>query len=349
MQAPRPPLPLGRILFAGMMVPALFVWMNLKLLQGLQHGSVSLPFVFGVYVAEVGALGLLAGGLIPNLVLRWFIYGWTWALLDLHVIVSTLEVPRPEVMLLADSLFAAQIGLLTVWAILGTSPSWVIRWPLALVLVAACFPLITVSNWARCLIQIVALTALCGVLAWQQFRLFRLRDEADVQTPAASMPLNLRMQFGVRHVLIWTTTVAVMLAILKALNLLSMNTVRILQSAGAIEAATNGGFAAIVLIIALWAGLGRGPAWLRWPLPIAVPFLGGAAVGFIDWITRSPYGRIPGPRYPASAWHQFWRFELPQIIWLCLASTLLFAGLLYFRAQGVRLGRKVELKDAKAV
>jgi hypothetical protein len=102
---------------------------------------------------------------------------------------------------------------------------------------------------------------------------------------------------------------------------------------------------AIVLVISLWAGLGEGPAWLRWPLPFVLGVSGGLLLGFAHWLSQSPNVRIPAERYPPSAWHQYWDLENMRIAWLSLTGGLLFAGLLYFRAQGVRLGRQRKSKQ----
>jgi hypothetical protein len=331
---PTAQLPLLRMLLVGVAVPAALSWLNNELLLALTRGSVSAPVVFAVYVIEVGVLGLLAGGLIANPVLRWFIYGWSWAFLDLHVFVGTLELRDIRVLMLADSLYAAQIGLLVIWAILGVRPGIAIRWPIALVVSTGFIPFITTGNWILVLTQIVTLTT----LAYRQFRQYRLLD-TDTLDPAARPSTPQPVQFGVRHVLIWTTTIAVLLAIFKALNLLSLNVLRGLMRDSTLATIADGGFAAIVLIIALWAGLGRGPAWLRWPLPIAFPFLVGAAINFIHWLTTSPYGRFPGTQNLARVWSRMWHSNDQRITWLCLAGALLFAGLLFFRVQGVRLGR----------
>jgi hypothetical protein len=190
--------------------------------------------------------------------------------------------------------------------------------------------------------QTLALLAICGAMAWQRFRLYRAAEESK---PHAGGTGHMRVQFGVRHVLIWTTTIAILLAILRALDLLSLEFVRPFLDRNFLWVATEGAVVAIVLIVSLWAGLGEGPAWLRWPLPLVLGLGGGLGLGFAHWLSLVPYGRIPATLYPTSAWQQFRVLEETRIAWVSLAGGLLFAGVLYFRAQGVRLSRTMPVKE----
>jgi hypothetical protein len=149
----------------------------------------------------------------------------------------------------------------------------------------------------------------------------------------------------VRHVLIWTTAIAILLAILRALDLLSLEFVQRFLRRDFLWIATEGAVVAIVLVVSLWAGLGDGPAWLRWPLPLALGLGGGLCLAFVHWISSSPVGRIPSAQYPTGGWQHFWVSEQPRIAWISLAGGLLFAGVLYFRAQGVRLSRTVKSRE----
>jgi hypothetical protein len=261
-----PPLPLGRIFLVGAILPAAFTWVDHTLSASLRHGAVWAPVIFIVYIAQVAALGILSARLIPLPTLRWITYGWGWVFFDTQAILAVIMAQHtPQANLaesLAESLSAAQIGLLTIWATLGQSPSWAVRWPVAIALAAIVGIPALVEQGSRSAMQTVALLAICGTLAWQRFRLVRTSEDAG---PSARAGLGdvARVQFGVRHVLIWTTTIAILLAILRALDLLSLEFVQRFLRRDFLWTATDGAVVAIVLVVSLWAGLGEGPAWLR--------------------------------------------------------------------------------------
>src|SRR6187549_1054494 len=121
-------LPLGQIFLVGAILPAAFTWLDHTLANSLRSGTVWAPPIFLIYIGQVAALGILSARLIPLPALRWIIYGWSWVLFDVQAILAVIMAQHtPQANLaerLAESLFASQIGLLTVWATLGQSPSW---------------------------------------------------------------------------------------------------------------------------------------------------------------------------------------------------------------------------------
>jgi hypothetical protein len=340
---PRPPLPLGRLFLVGVIAPSLFALMNYWLLLGLRNGTASAPATCMVFIAQVAAVGILVGRLIDWPVLRAFMVGWGWLFLNVQVqaaVLTSAYMPHQEEFAkLVPILGGAQIGLLLIWAMLGTQPHWAVRWPVS-TLVALVLAILS-GGWRGDLLatQTVVLAMLCGVLIWQGFRLFRPEGNPAIALGQGGAGLP-RLQFGLRHVLIWTTSLAILLAVLRGFDLLSMRGVYFLRNANVREIAMTGSLTAIVLVISLWAALGAGNAWLRWPLGILGGLIVALASGFTHWITRSPAGRIPRMSYPTSAWDSFWRREEEHILWLGLAGALLFAGLVYFRTQGLRLARK---------
>lgn len=350
----RLPIPVGKIFFVGAVVPALFAWIDSELLRGIEFGTAQAPVVFAIFVSQVVVLGILIGRLIDWPVLRAFMYGWGWLFLNAQVlaaiVVSVYSPQERELGNLVSAIFGAQIGLLLMWAMLGTQPKWAARWPIAIMLsillVAPCI------GWRAgradvIAIQIAVLLLICGILVRQGFRLFRPDERDPTRAPGTAGIRLPRAQFGVRHLLIWTTTIAVLLAVLKGFDLLSLREIRNLWRRDIAALGTTGCLSAIVLVVSLWAGLGAGPASFRWPLGILGGPAIGSVLGFAHWITRSPFGRTPRNRIPASAWDQYWSLEGERIAWLGLAGTLLFAGLLFFRAQGVRLGRVAKASDAE--
>lgn len=370
-------LTLWRYVLVGAIVPLLFGWLDHYLLAKVMRSASTsniLPVLL-VFVVQVGTFGVLCGKLIDWPLMRWFIYGWCWLLVNLQLLTaSALATPSwhdQAAPLLTSSMFAAQIGLVTIWAVLGTT-WWGWRWPASLVLVGMLsIPLANSRLYRHDLdylfaIQSLSLLGLCLALRWKCFRLLHeptLKEEAhfqavhqqwrteqaniavaDTPTPAAINPsiakLELRQrQFGLRHVMIWMTSLAILLGIARGLDLLSSQTLRNLIGRGWIGILTMGLLSAIVLIVALWAGLGAGRLWVRWLLlatistvmtPIAVVI--GVLIGG---------GGFQRPR--------FWTFEFyvqelmehwALVLQNMMAGALLYATLLMFRTLGYRLLRQ---------
>src|SRR6266446_2426638 len=130
-QSAKPSLP--RIVLVGLVVPVLLCLLDRWLLareydtgDSWHRWEVSYQ-AMSVFVLQVAFLSVLCGRLIQPAWLRWTIYAWCLALTDLNAVSSLTED-------VGQVLITSQIGLITVWAILGTS-SWKIRLPVVLLLI----------------------------------------------------------------------------------------------------------------------------------------------------------------------------------------------------------------------
>ncbi len=349
------PLPLVRLLIIGMAAPAACAALDQALLSQLDSGTQNSSLTvltLTAFVVQVGLFGWLCGRWIESPLLRWLIYGWCWVLVDLQTLTAGALAGQSYYWgnvnrLLPGSLFVAQLGLVTIWAVLGRA-RWYLRWPAALVL-GACSALPILGQHyhgndltAFLFIQTCALAFICGVLRWQRFRL-----TAPSETAGAMAQGDLRpMQFGVRHVLIWTTSLAVVLALARALNLLSPGLFATLLGPRWLDNVTAGGLIAIVLVVALWAALGKGYGVRYLALVTATP-LAGVLVAASEWYhiqTTSPNTRwlwaaTPPPLWSWTFWRGWWDSEWWLFAWTCLAGGLLFAALLFCRTLGYRLTR----------
>lgn len=339
-------LPLGRTIFVGVLVPAFFVWLNDRL-----HTQYSISDHFWISfqllaacVVQVGIFGVLCGRLIEWPVLRWLIYGWCWLLVDIQFLsASWLSDGNyyDDRYLLVNGMFGAQLGLITIWAILGTT-RWVVRLPIAVVLITLLsLPMAAATQWYYWhgplnylfAIQTVTLAALCGVLRWRGYRLL-----SQEHTIVANNEQGTR-QFGMRDVLVWTTAMAIALAVARAFELLSVR-----MFAGFMynawnwgTALTHGWLLAMVLIVALWAALGQGPAWLRWSLLVVSSLSAGFLGAYLQYFADNrPTGRFVVMQF---SWDFFWEEYRSRVAVFVLAASLLFATLLIVRVRGYRLQR----------
>jgi hypothetical protein len=352
---PKRPLPLVSLLLVGMVVPVVCSAVDHVLLSQMTSGVASggtIVLTLAVFVFQIGLFGVLCGRWIAEPLLRWIIYLWCWVLVDLQIITAS-ALAGPSYYwgnanrLLPSSLFNAQLGLVTIWAVLGTT-RWYLRWPAALILAMLCaLPMLDLHYHGSDLsgflfMQVVALAGICGVLRWQRFRL--IVPSAEPMAGATSGSLR-PLQFGVRHVLIWTTSLAVVLGLARALNLLSPGFIADLLGQRWLVNITAGGLIAIVLVVALWSALGEGHGRLVALLTIAP--LAGLLVSASEWyyVQHVSYYQwrgfrgIPPPVSSLAFWAGWWENEWWLVAWTCLAGGLLFAALLIYRTLGYRLTR----------
>lgn len=354
------PVRLANMVAVGLVVPVAFFLLDMRLFAEMDNqsqGGLSTLRLFSVFVVQVGLLGVLAARWIELPALRWAIYAWCWLLIDIQTLgaasVNSTRYGDPS-FILVKALFAAQAGLILMWGILGTT-----RWQLRLPAMAALVPLLAAPLFMRhayaaelaplFVAQLIALALICGLLRWRRFQLVEPQWSADDNEPApvaepttsaSHTPARRRdlkqAQFGIRHVLVWTTSLAFALGLLRLLGLLSIPGITQLVNSGLLGFATAGTLIAIVLIVALWAGLGEGAFYLRWTGLAISCLVAGAALIYIDhqqtpaWRMRSAMSR---------SWSGIFNDHWYWLAWTCLAGGLLLATLLMFRTLGYRLVR----------
>ena len=353
--APRPSVSLIQLVLVGVVVPAAFVAADLWLVQRL-NGAREASEAMAAFVVQIGVLGALCARLRGPAWLRWVIYGWGFALIDaIELAYIGVVHSGSTAALLLISLLAAQLGLVIVWGALGTTRARV-RWPIAVVLGALVSTPVIGQEFRYnddlgllVLAQAAALVVICGVLRLQRFRIAPLAPSAHEGDQPAVTPKDLaRSQFGIRDVLIWTTSLAIVLAVARMLQLLSPARIAALFSREWIVLPAAGLLVAIALVVGLWAALGAGPAWLRWLLLFAVSLAGGVALAVTNWLAHGPQYWW-SPDMPVAR-REFWNWSIPflqyvfdneweLIAWVLLAGGMLFASLLIFRKHGYRLSR----------
>jgi len=337
-------LPLARLLLVGVLFPAIFStldhWLLSRILLELPSAR-HMALTMATFVAQVGIMSWLCGRLLTNPLWRWGLYVWSWVLIDLQLFAASSFSGRwTDRGQLPASLFAAQIGLTIVWAVMGDT-QWAIRLPVcALLGTALALPMNLGYGYASEVfpIQLVALAILCLLLRWRKFRLVRLGEpEGAGPADATVAPGSPRTQFSIRHVLIWTTSLAVLLGVLRALDRLSLAAWVPLFREGHLAVLTGGILLACAFVVVLWASLGSGSAWVRLPILVVGLAVSGFALGIIHFCSTA------NPRVSfAELWmyrREFWPYSSWLVVWVALAGSLLFASLLILRAVGYRLVR----------
>jgi hypothetical protein len=351
----------GRLIAAGVLLPAVFVAIDRLLLDcvaGLWRTDWSVTLTMATFIVQIGLMGIICGRWIDLQLMRWVLYVWCWVLIDFQAAVAWVFTDATSwwgSSFQPASLFTAQLGLLTIWAILGAT-RWTMRLPVAVVVGGVLFLFLSRVRYeydnavALILMQVAMLGGICVVLRQKGFRVSVLEPaEASRQSLA---PTELRVsQFGVRDVLIWMTALALFCGLIRWIGIPWEEWVSTRYRSW-IPLFACGMALSVTLIIAMRAALSceASPGRRCWPL-LLIPIVAITAA-FVAWFA-SVWNWRPwtAPWYGiASSWDRFyWVFwyhfsDSAQFIstWLCLAGGMLFAALLFPRALGYRLVKQRE-------
>ena len=345
-----------RVIVVAILLPACCAALDHWLLSRHLSDQLNLPItasMLGVFVTQVGLLGVLCGRWIESPLLRGIVYTWCWVLIDMQTLTASVltvdssyhSTGDPTAVLLSG-LFAAQLGLVIIWAVFGTF-WWGLRWPAALLLGAMLA--VPLSNTGQNIeggsylfvLQALVLVATCAVLRARRFLLVPPGSDSVQRSGAGNEQSHqgLRsMQFGLRHVLIWTTSLAILLAIARAFDLLSTARLSLVFGNTWMWLVTAGLLVAIVQIVALWAALGVGAAWLRVSLLVIVSTTSGMVLMFATSLAERLNSRL----FRATHWDYVWAMAANYwsiAVWVTLTGALLYAALLIYRTLGYRLSR----------
>jgi hypothetical protein len=345
-----------RLLLVGVLLPAALAWANHLLLYSAQMSrwdGLRIAPVFSFYVLQIGCVGWAVAKYVQPWPLRWIIYGWTMLLTDLQLLVLVQTDYSDAIRCLSSGIFAGQLSLFVVWGVMARgSIMW--RLPALLAMFAVCWncylTLIRVGHeswnaylsWSDLVVlQTVLLSFLCGCLRLVGFSLAIVSPDHDL--PVAS-PSRRSLQFGIRDVLVGTTSLAFLLALAKAGDLLSPVYIRRIYDHGFLFVFTIAISTAAVLIVALWAALGRGHVLLRASTLLVASLAVGGPLGWYCVNIGQPQAMAIWAAPNASATAAYWlqHLYLPGYWWLgwmFLAGGLLAASLLIYRTLGYRLVR----------
>lgn len=324
-----------RLLLVSVALPAVVVALDdFALRFGAAHRWSAVPgvAVSSWFVVQMAVLSYLAGSKLPS-------WGWRlllvcWMLVLVNLLLGTSAAGRwNDQRLLALAFLSAEFGALAVWLILGSG--W-LGARVALVVLAS-LPVKMLADalgfhlralrwgdaWSIIVaVQIAATSALAALL-----RVAGYRIECEEQTGETRGPV----QFSIRHLLIATTVVAVLVPVVQGL----LRSSSPWMGAGQwLHASVDGVVLALVSLAALWTALGTG----RWPIKLLVfVLLAVAAGGGLHWLeatARYRYSFSPYMSQPLT--EAGWRWTP----WALLTGAFLAGMLLVLRATGFRLARR---------
>jgi hypothetical protein len=333
------PLLMLRLLLAAVVVPCAFAWFDNWLLTQIEaNRNIEIEWVLITFVVQIAVFGLLCAKAIDKPLLRWLTYGWCWLMVDLQLYsVGPLSGYYDGGSVLVGSLLCSQLCLVVVWGVLGTTAAS-IRLPIALGLGALLGWLLLDQRDFRFVMQAVMAAVICIGIAWQGFRL------VDLSNAAASDDASPAAQFGLQHALAWMTAFSVLLAIVRGMLTFNRNWQHV-RSLEWVAMLSTGALLGMVLIVALWAALGRGRVWIRLPLLLVVGFVSGCVsvvlyqIGMTGWefFLNEPYLSLNYWEYVLD--RNSWRGGRDNLNQYLFCGCFTFSALLLMRLLGYRLAR----------
>ncbi len=344
------------LLLFAVVVPSALTALNWILLEARKSQPISTTntmLLFALFIAEVGCLGWAAGAFIRNSLISWLVFLWCIILIDVQVLLATMDSQsgpwaggaRQGTVCLLYALLAAEIGL-GITGVTLAKMNVLLRLLLATLLtvvLAAVFRELNATftfdsrGWNLALFcQSVANLVICCWLWMAGFRI-QPRLALPAENTSFSAQLNKQSndlnqvadvepseeyesaQFSILHLFIWTTTLALLIAIARAIDW------SFVSSTSWLAQVIIGCCFAMISITAVWGSLGKGMLTQRLLiLPTMVVLVGC----LLAWLPNS-WNRL--------AWRQdteFW------ISWTGLEMFSLTAVLMVFRARGYRLIRR---------
>lgn len=291
------------------------------------------PLIPLLFMAQVAALGICAGKFLDNVAVRVAVFAWSLALVDAVAFATIYYGRGSESQIMTYALLSGQLGLLTVWGILGAM-RWVWRIPILLVaLTLALMVLVqptegpswaaaTFEVWTVILaVQSVVMILLCTALRISGCRL------AIVDTQSCVVTDDDYLQFGIKHLVFWMTAICPVLVLGRGLDWLIMDLREV------VRAIQLGMVLAVVVVTATYASLGSGRLWLRLLTLIVVAPAAGAVLWKLSVWWGETFSQSRGTYY----YYGFGDMGAQWIVWTVLAAGFLVCSLQVFRTTGYRL------------
>jgi hypothetical protein len=330
------PVDLKRLALVGVVLPASIVLIDMWIWPFLGRvGNFGARAFFVSLVVKTALLSWASGRFLSFTVYGWIIFFWSQALLGVSMYATSHGAHGYELEALSHTLISAQIGFLTVWSILGQG-SLAMR----LTSLLAALAVIVLqhqsldTNWydrdlpAMQWLSAAGVASICIAVRLSGFRVVRPEIGSARIAPE-------RFQFGIRHMLIWTTVIGLLLTFLRGIDISLLRMIHLADAApiGAICLSIS-----LVSLAAIWLTVGSGRPSVR-------ILTTAGLVGAAGWMLVQ-LGVAWTP--PQNNWN--WRtdryFELVAEFgslwwaWLGMIAALLAAMLLFLRVTGHRLEKR---------
>jgi hypothetical protein len=175
----------------------------------------------------------------------------------------------------------------------------------------------------------VVLAVVCLALRIKGYRLYQAAPAGDESQP----PQREILQFGVKHMLIWTTALAPLLLVIQGIDRIVFRRYKIVDLFPGVFICV---LTAMVCLATIWLTLGKGNVAVRALIFVLSVVGSGVAMYVLSERLRPIYGNWPDPILinTTVALSRLWG------VWFALVGGLLAAMLLFLRAADYRLARR---------
>jgi hypothetical protein len=329
----------GWLLVFAVLLPAAVAGSNQFMFERVQTSPGLRLWLYPWMIVSTAALSWLVGRYLWPAWFRWLVFLWCLALLDLITIAACLSGPVRHYF--SYVLVSAQVSVLTLWAILGAA-NWQWRLPAILpatavvILFSGIFSSWRYDNWNLLMVLVaVVIVLLCGLLRWSGFLLRYRNDDALAKSDRA---LSFH-QFGMKHMIAWMTAMVPILIVFRGFDFFVFKR---LGGQGTFPLALFALTLATVNMVAIWSVLGGGHWTIRLAALLAIPLiLAAGMLQFMNYLHSTNWNMPLPNRWYDSLVYGIVESRDTWISWVCLDAALLAALLLFLRASGYRLIRKI--------
>ncbi len=324
----------ARLVLLAVLLPFAVALVNQVLFEASRKWEVARSAIYPSLAVSAAVLSWCVGRYLHPPWLRWLIFAWCLALLDLQTLASGLGGGQP----FAFVLISAQLNLVVLWTVLAD-----VGWQTRLPGTAAAITILILfaANWRyRDLSVLVYLAAfvvllVCVALRWKGYLLRRSEIPAAGTVNTNQSNLLRTNQFGIKHMLLWATALAPLLIVGRTFDYLVFAN---LSTRAVFPTLLISFSLAIVTLTSIWAVLGAGMWAVRIAALVLVPLLLSVGLEAYSSFTRPIRGGFWqwGPVYTA-----LWDLEGLWTMWLWLNASMLAALLLFVRANGYALVRNL--------
>ena len=289
-----------------------------------------------LFVLQVTLISVAIGyGDFPDW-LKWATLFWIFVLIDLQLTVIPSS-PYDRRMLPIAALYASQMGIFLTWLIMGRA-EFMGRLSVTLLFTAAvmisCIRFLRHEWFSIVFCYLFSLAACLVLLRCLGFRMSRVdENQSDEKIRNA--------QFGLRHALILTTILALLMGLMRYQGTQAVNLMKDVFDSTTVIVLILGLASAITSIITLWSAMGRGHLVLRCLVFLVVVAGTGSAISY--WFTEL----VPQLWLSNQAFFSRSSYTLGYLVslkwtwlaWSLLSSLMMAGSLLFFRSRQLRFIR----------
>jgi hypothetical protein len=307
-------------------------WMNPSLIAYEARQQFFFPWM----IAKTALLAWCAGRIFGSTLYGWILLSWGVALIDVHTYGASHSLFGSSDMVgLTYTIVSAQASFLILWSILAKTAA---AWRIASGMVATTIIIFHASllggfRMGDAILLMQTMAAAILAIVCLALRLFGYKlEQVESTTEAPGRAKRDVFQFGLKHMLVWTTALPPLLLVVKGIDILIIRNVGV---ADLFPAALVSSCIAFVSMGTIWFAVGRGNIVLRLAFFAFAILISGFTMYAQSSNLVTLYGQWPRPLIV----HATVLIGDRWVHWFALVGGLLASLLAFLTAAGYRLQR----------